>query len=257
MRIPQKHIVAFGTFLLNVFPTLAPTDRTLEPLTAQLPIQLGSPASASIVTGYVPPPGRHRVQRTEGVGSRGCTQSTSITLHLLVPSDHIAQTVSTHPTFLWYVSKTSTPMRFTLVEPRVSKPIVDRYVQVKKAGIVKLEMPSDAPALEVGKEYRWTVSAICNPYRPSENVYARAWIVRVQKPIELEQKLATLSTERAQIYAQSGIWYDAIATLYDTYSANPREPSTSEYFFALLNQIGLSHLTTELAAETQQRLAHE
>ena len=206
---------------------------------------LGPATFANNMQGYVPPKDRGRSQRTEGAGSRGCNQAVPISLRLLAPNDHVAATVLGHPSFLWYVSKIpTTPMRFTLVEPGIVKPLLEEWVKVDKPGIVQLHLPTKVQELEIGKQYKWSVSIVCNQERPSENIYARAWIERVPKELDLVQNLAaaTNGSQRATIYAKSGIWFDAIAITYSVFLAHPSDEESYAYFYTLLAQIGLSQL---------------
>ena len=209
-------------------------------------------AAADINKGYVPPPNRGRAQRTEAGGSRGCDKN-YVALNLLVPSDHIATTISGRPTFLWYLSATpSVPMQFTLVEQNGSKSILETQVQVKSPGIVKLQLPLNTTDLAIGKQYRWTVSLVCNEKRPSSNILAQAMIERVAETSNLKKELAATSEERvrAKVYAQSGIWYDAIAASYQAFNTNEQEKlnANAGYFLDLLKQVGLSNV----AAQEQQ-----
>ena len=213
-------------------------------------------AAADINKGYVPPPNRGRAQRTEAGGSRGCDKN-YVALNLLVPSDHIATTTSGHPTFLWYVSATpSVPMQFTLVEQNGSKSILETQVQVKSPGIVKLQLPLNTTDLAIGKQYRWTVSLVCNEKRPSSNILAQAVIERVAKTFTLKRDLKATTDERvhARIYAQSGIWYDAIASSYHAFNPNEQERlnANAKYFLDLLNSIGL----TDIAAQGRLQRAN-
>ncbi len=199
-------------------------------------------ASANTFEGYIPPAGRGRVQRTDGASSRGCTNSSFGSISLLTPNDHVGLTISPRPTFSWYVSVPTTAMQFALVEPGVPKPVLVKQLQVK-SGIVQFALPQNVPELSVGKPYRWTVSLVCNTKRPSENIYVRSWIVRVANKVD-KQKLATTTSERdrATVYAQSGIWYDAITVISKAYLAHPKDRLTAEYLRLLLDQVGLSQV---------------
>jgi hypothetical protein len=179
------------------------------PLVGQT-LHLNSKASAQLVTDYAPPSGTKRKSRTQGAGSRGCDafsargfandgsrndhRAANPELQLLAPNNHIPTTVSTHPTFYWYISATSLPVRFTLVEPGVIKPVADRRFLVTRPGVVGVKLPSDVPGLVAGKQYRWTVAIVCDEERPSANTYAYGWISRVVATSELKSKLAIYSS---------------------------------------------------------------
>ncbi|GFE72057.1 hypothetical protein CFPU101_46670 [Chroococcus sp. FPU101] len=127
------------------------------------------------------------------------------------------------------------------MELGVSEPLLENKLTVKRPGIIQINLPSDRPTLEVNKEYYWTVAILCNEKRPSENAYARAVIKRIPLTTELRQKLNATSNPltKAQIFAQSGIWYDAITTSYQAYTEAPNSNAPA-YFWQLLQQIGLN-----------------
>lgn len=200
------------------------------------------------------PPNRGMPKTTQGTGSRGCTLSEPVTVTLLVPNDHTGQTISNRPTFFWHVSdQTSVPVEFALVEPGVTKPLFVQRMQVQKRGLMRVELPADAPELVSGRKYRWSVSLLCNANRPSNNVFVQSWIERVPAKPELTQHLAGATSEqqRAKIYAAAGLWYDALATISDAYSSNSSDRSTAEGYLSLLEQVGL----TQVAAQERQNLA--
>lgn len=220
---------------------------------------LSSPALASFAEQpgtkfkYVPPY-RGTPRRTQGAGTRGEDESQEVKLKLLVPNDHTGQTLSSHPTFFWYVSEIpEEPVEFALVESGVAQPIFVQQLQLEKAGIIRLEMPENLPGLVPGKEYRWTVSLVSNANRRSQDTFAQSWIKRISATTTLNQQLATAKTDRdrASIYAQSGLWYDAINVFLKAQSTNPTDRSMHEAFLSLLDRAGL----TEVAAQERQRLA--
>lgn len=204
------------------------------------------PVKTSSQQSYVPPH-RGTPRRTQGTGSRGCTQSQPVALSLLIPSDHTAQTVSGHPTFFWYVSaKPAVPVEIALVEPGVAKPIFVQQMQLPKAGVNSFAMPKKLPELGLGKEYRWSVTLICNTNRRSNDTFAQGWIKRVPETPELKQQLsaANIPADRASVYARAGLWYNALNTL-------SADLSTRENFLALLDQVGLR----EVVLQERQNLA--
>ncbi|HEY9638604.1 MAG TPA: DUF928 domain-containing protein [Coleofasciculaceae cyanobacterium] len=219
---------------------------------------------------FVPPVAKNP-RRSQGAGSRGCEQSLpGDVVTLLIPSkDYVGQTTSSHPTFFWHLSQpVSVPIKFTLVEPGVNEPLFEKQIDSSPAGIMQLELPKDRPELATGRTYGWSVTLVCNARRPSANPYFYSWIERVPKTSVLEQQLAAASSKvnsptqthpsgntssdrnRALIYAQAGLWYDALLTLSKEQINNPHELVQTD-FLALLDQVGL----TEVVKQEQQRLA--
>ena len=248
MDMPCRPIVTVLTGAASVF--LIPL---LGPSTAPLPSfhwAINSPALADIPASsmafrYIPPR-RGIPKRTQGSGSRGCPQSIPVSLNLLVPNDHVGQTVSGRPTFFWYVSEpTSVPVEFALVESGVTQPLFVQQMEPQKAGIVKLAIPENVAELVPGRKYRWSVTLICNEERPSSDIFIQSWVKRVPATAELAQQLATVVSDRdrATIYARAGLWYDALAAISTAQTANPQDPAIHGNFISLLEQGGLNEGT--------------
>ncbi len=228
------------------------------------------------------PPATKNPRRSQGSGSRGCDNESlaSNLVTLLIPSkDYAGQTLSGRPTFFWHLSKAvSVPMQFTLVEEKVGgKTVLEKQIDAPKPGLIQVEFPQEQPELVPGQIYRWTVSLVCNSNRRSEDVFFQSWIQRVPIAPELEQKLTTVGLNsttvepiqasesvsrrnessqillsRAAIYAQEGLWYDALTTLSTALNANPKDAAVQADFLSLLDQVGLS----EVVQQERQRLAH-
>jgi hypothetical protein len=193
--------------------------------------------------GYTPPE-RPKPQRTQGGGSRGCLNSEPVNLQLLVPKDYTAVTTSAYPTLSWYISSVpSMPLEVALVEEGVAEPILVKRLPVKNAGIMNFKVPQDLSGLQVGREYRWTVSLICNSERPSQNVYASAWIEKVNTPQNLDKNLVSMSAyDKTLAYIKAGIWYDAIASISESPSSKLSSTEialTANLFQDLLKQVGI------------------
>ncbi|NUN63586.1 DUF928 domain-containing protein [Pseudanabaena biceps] len=192
------------------------------------------------VASYTPAP-RPKPQRTEGGGSRGCINAPSLTLQLLAPKDHTAFTVSAYPTLSWYISELpKLPLEISLVEEGVAQPVLVKQLDVKNAGLMQFQLPKETSGLEIGKQYRWTVSLICNSERPSQSFYARAWIERTSIPSESAKNISRLSAyDKALAYIQAGIWYDAITSISDSYSVDKNLDMAASLLQSLLQQVGL------------------
>lgn len=198
-----------------------------------------SPTVARNTYTYKPPknpsPTKSRVQ---GSGSRGCNEPklADVKLRLFAPEDHVGLTTSDRPTFFWHVAtKSKVTVRFALIDldPKQIEPVIEVKQEVSQSGIVKLQLPPET-TISAGKTYQWTVAVVCNPRRPSQDIYAYAQIEKVSPTAELLQKMnASDKSERTVIYADGGIWYDALA---EAYRANPN----SEYLLTLFSDLSKS-----------------
>ncbi len=224
----------------------APTIPTLS----FSPVGLVQPAIAADSL-YKPPIRPRPSSRTNGTGSRGCNASGQpVELTLLVPDNHDGETIAARPTFFWYL-KNASAAKFTLVEPGVPKPLVEETVKATKSGIMSFGIPGDMAELTVGKDYRWTVSVLCNPERPSEVItFAQSFIQRVAPSPEVSQALAEVKSEhdRARIFAQNGLWYDALAAYG---KAITQDPSVKNEMLSILDEVKLEGVTTEERQNSQ------
>lgn len=224
------------------------------PNSAFLPAAVAGSTNQSKLSFQYVPPKRGVPRTTQGTGSRGCSKTSPAALTLITPNDHTAHTVSSHPAFFWQVSEVpSEPVEFALVEAGVAQPVFVKQLQVQKAGIVRLEMPKSIPALVPGKEYRWSVSLICNANRRSSDVFAQGWIKRVASNRDLDQQLVSVMKDssissaeqhckRASTYANAGLWHDAVDVLLAAQADFPSDLSTREGLSALLDQVGLAQV---------------
>ncbi len=176
--------------------------------------------------------------RRRSSGTRGeCSQINNI-ITLIAPPESpnsktkVPLTTLPHPTFTWHMSEESdTPVKFTLLEP--GRTLYVEELKGAKAGFVNFTLPETAPALEINKEYRWTVSLLCSREHPSRNPLAEASIKRIVLPSmpKTEKNLA------CNTYKQANIWYDLLAC----YSKSKSKDEKNK-FHQLLGKIDLSDL---------------
>ncbi|MEQ9358169.1 DUF928 domain-containing protein [Coleofasciculus chthonoplastes] len=259
----------FGFFDLPE-PRIFSSSKNLEILTSiwnDLPAnaELNKTSTHRSSKQYIPPVASNP-RRTIGSGSRGCRQSlTNDLVTLLIPSEEYAgQTISGHPTFFWHLSQpVSVPMRFALVEPGVAKPLFEKQIDSPQAGMIQLQVPKDRPELQTGRTYKWSVTLVCNTKRPSANPVFISWIERVSTPAALEtQRLSTPAKsnvptqvwrDRAWSYAETGLWYDALAAMSNVQTANSNELGINDDFLALLEQVGLTQVTQQERLDVAKR----
>jgi Domain of Unknown Function (DUF928) len=186
-------------------------------------------------------PKTRKIVSTQGAGSRTGGEALQVKVELLVPKDHIALTTAGHPAFFWYFSSVPTvPVEVALYKRGVGTPVFVQRLEVKQAGILKVEMPQNLPELAPDTAYRWSVSLIRDEDQRSTNPTYQAWIQRVQPSAEETKQFRSAKSDRdlAILYAQSGFWYDALTAIATPYISHP-DPTLRSDLALLLNQVGL------------------
>ena len=165
----------------------------------------------------------------------------------LMPDTNIGLTVAEKPTVFFRVSKTSVQeAKFNLLNEKGDTIIYDKTIPLTSTGdVMSFTLPADAPALEVGKEYQWELVVNCDPDDQGGNPRVRTAIKRVQPSSTLMSKLAQAKpSDRPSLYADEGIWIDALSTLAKLRVANPNDSELKEEWTTLLTSAGLQALAT-------------
>ncbi len=159
-------------------------------------------------------------RRSDAGTTRGTTRGCSgrgMPLTVLASRNYVGRTISRHPTFAWFVpgDSASKPMQFTIYEwvPGGNLKEVRKMSLQSSPGIMKLSPFSDnEQGLQPGKEYSWQVVIHCDPDNPSGDLVGEASIEVVAMPPAVQSKLnkAVNSDEKVNIYAEAGLWYNAL-----------------------------------------------
>jgi hypothetical protein len=191
-------------------------------------------ATASDVPVYKPPP-RGAPSGRVGMGTRGVHPPPQI--WALAP-DHPGLTTREQPSLYWYVSKpVATRIEITAFSnQRVTTILEKRVASSAAGGVQKMDLARYAIRLQPGVEYRWSVTLESDPRQSSNS----AAIERIVASLQLAKRIeATPRTEHAAVYAEEGIWYDAIASLGELIEQSPDDPALRLQRAALLEQVGL------------------
>ena len=188
---------------------------------------------------YRPAKGSAPAARVTG-GSRG-SGDTTITLDVLAP-DETGLTTQEQPSLFWYQSK-SAAARFelTLLEENKVKPVLQVNVdRSANAGIQRLKLSDHGVKLAVGIEYQWVIALVTDPNNRSSDLVASGFIQRIEPSSELKAKIAKASPlTLPAIYAEAGIWHDALETLSDSIDAQPGNKALRQTRADMLAQVGL------------------
>lgn len=173
-------------------------------------------------------------------GSRG-TGPEAVALDVLAP-DEVGITTQEQPSLFWFQSKPANArFELTLLQDNKVKPIVDVQVdRATKAGVQRLKLSDQSVKLTPGVEYQWVVALITDPDNRSKDLVASGVIKLTEPSVDLKEKLAKAdAASLPAIYAEAGIWYDALAALSDQIDASPDNQTLRQSRADLLRQVGL------------------
>ena len=186
------------------------------------------------------PPSRGAPGGRIGGGTRGGGQNVFV-LSVLAP-DHSAFTTTEQPSLYWYISKpTSLPVELTVMDPQGIKPILETQLpSPTKAGIQRVRLADYNVRLAPGAAYRWFVAVVPDADRRSKDILAGGAIERVDLQEDVKAKVAKASDKELPfVYAQAGLWYDALKSISDLIDAAPQNQDLHNQRTALLKQVGL------------------
>ena len=185
------------------------------------------------------PPSRGAPGGRIGGGTRG--GQNVFVLSVLAP-DHSGFTTSEQPSLYWFISNpTSLPVELTLMDPQGVKPILETQLpSPTKAGIQRVRLADYNVRLAPGAAYRWFVAVVPDADRRSKDILAGGAIQRVDLQEDVKAKVAKASDKELPfVYAQAGLWYDALKSISDLIDAAPQNQELQNQRTALLKQVGL------------------
>jgi hypothetical protein len=186
------------------------------------------------------PPSRGAPGGRVGGGTRG-PQGNVFVLSVLAP-DHSGFTTSEQPSLYWFISgPTSLPVELTLMDPQGIQPILETRVPAPvKPGVQRVRLADYNVRLAPGAAYRWFVAVVPDADRRSKDILAGGAIERIETPEALKAKLAQASKQDLpSVYAEAGIWYDALGAISDLIEAAPQNQELRKQRAAMLAQVGL------------------
>ena len=182
-------------------------------------------------------------------------------LTALAPYTHVGHSASINPTFTWYVSdREPYPIKFTLYELGLSDNSQDKATKIYEvelkntSGIMTHSLPTKQANLTPGKTYLWRVTVVCNRAMPSENIMVsnRITIVETDPTITTQINAASDRSKRAKIYAQAGLWYDAIAEV----ATAQNDLQAEDYRVKLISQLAAIEEQDSISSDVKNTDSH-
>jgi hypothetical protein len=214
-----------------------------EKATTPLPSRANAPGTAQESMPVYKPPVRGAPGGRVGGGTRGTARAVFV-LSVLAP-DHTGLTISEQPSLFWFISSTaSSPVEVTVVDPQATKALVEiRLPGPVEAGLHSIHLADHGVRLAPGVAYRWYVAVVPDANRRTKDVLAGGAIERVEPPEGLRTRLAQAGKAATpSLYAEAGLWYDAIASISALIDAAPNDLALRRQRAALLAQVGLPEI---------------
>lgn len=164
-------------------------------------------------------------------------------LTALVPTDtRMSLTTQERPAFFLYLPRNNAQLAEFTLKDTSEKDVFRTTIPISnQSGLLSFQLPSNAPKLEAGKEYQWFFNVICQPSDRLRDDFITARIRRVQPDATLSTALRTASVrQRPNVFAQSGIWQDALAALTELRRTRPTDATLGDEWNSLLRSVGLT-----------------
>ncbi|MGD1897510.1 MAG: DUF928 domain-containing protein [Phormidesmis sp.] len=150
-------------------------------------------------------------------------------------------TSQANPTFWFYVPYTlsETPIEFVLQDEQNNTLYQTRFTGNSESGIVSIALPEEATQLETNTLYHWYFMAFCDDNNPA---FVEGWTERTSLEPALSAELEQYRSDpraQAALYAQNGIWQEAITLLGQQYYAERENANTLEDWNNLLESAAL------------------
>ncbi|WP_375509746.1 DUF928 domain-containing protein [uncultured Nostoc sp.] len=258
---PPKVLVLSATFLLvNITQLSAQTQqsntttiRFVQPTLERQPENRGAP--------------KDRI----GAGTRGDCPVANKPLTALVPLVSTANqkqartgtatteyvlglTTDEHPTFWFYVPyipKNINSVKFVLLDEK-NNYITKEPIPITLSntpGVIRVSVPRTEKPLEIGQYYHWYFLIGCNLQNPSADIAVEGLVQRIVPKDELTRRLRTATPlQRVALYAQAGIWQDAVTILGELYARKRQDAALATDWKNLLESVGLENISTEAIA---------
>jgi hypothetical protein len=102
-------------------------------------------------------------------------------------------------------------------------------------------LPLPSQILKPNVEYQWSIAIVPDPRQRANDIIASGFIQRVAPPQALTARLQRASPrELPYIYAEEGLWYDALDAVSVLIDSAPRDKALRTQRAALLGQVGLA-----------------
>lgn len=180
--------------------------------------------------------------RSDDAGGRGKCGKNKLTA--LIPQKNFGYTTSNRPTFWFHFpfsNSLSLTAEFKLFDEQKNN-IVKLTLPIKP-GLIQVNLPEKDDLLQTEKSYEWQFTVICDSNDPTGNITVRGQVVKQEISPDLQRQIqGKQGRDLAIVYAENGIWFDALTILAQLQQQEPNNSIYQEDWNRLLNSVGLQDL---------------
>ncbi|MBD1867971.1 DUF928 domain-containing protein [Cyanobacteria bacterium FACHB-471] len=234
VRLSPRFVKSTVTLLLSLAAIASSSNVT----SAQASIRFNSPSIGA--------PGN----REAGASRSALCAASDRGLVALLPETNLGLTTQAYPTFFAYLPPTTaTTAEFVLYHEGTDELVYSTSFEITgNPGIASIQLPEQAGQrpLEVGESYYWYFTIICNADERSADMSVQGGVQRVAPDSSLLNQVQTAQPQEIPIiYAEAGIWHEALSTLVELSRANPNDPTVNANLDELLSSVGLGAIANE------------
>ncbi|MEG3928503.1 MULTISPECIES: DUF928 domain-containing protein [unclassified Microcoleus] len=185
----------------------------------------------------------------------GCASISQLGLTALVPTNKMGRTVSDYPTFFFYLPQTEAESAEFILQDESGKQIYKQDLTIRNlSGVIGVSIPANqnVPPLEVGKSYTWNFTVICDSLDRSADQIESGTVRRVELSADIRSQLDQADPrQKTVIYAEKGIWQDALSTLAAARRDQPNDTALKADWESLLDSVTLGKIAKEPIVQTQ------
>ena len=183
---------------------------------------------------YNPPLRGAPLSRT-AAGTRGITTASGLVLCALAP-DHTGLTTHSQPELNWFMSEAVGPFEFSLIDSWTQHTVFSTQFTPRQGdGIHSFNLADYGITLEPSVRYEWRLTIVA-----ADDILVSGKIRYIEPSLPLQTTLEQAGPDKyAAIYAQQGIWYDAMAALSHQIAQNPGNLILWQQRATLLEQVEL------------------
>jgi hypothetical protein len=213
----------------NILPTKTPSPKPLE-------VPKKSQGDSSQMPQYKAPLRGTPAGLLSG-GTRGADGKMPI-FAFLAPR-HTGLTLSEQPTIYWFSSEaTKCPVELTILMGKEMKSILQvRIADETRAGFHPIHLADHGIRLQTDVVYQCFISMLIDPKHPSKDIISGGAIERTAFPKNFQKTLQETDSKRiSHVYAEEGLWYDAMNALCSRIDATPHDSLLHQQRISLLRQ---------------------